>query len=195
MWNPDQPRPHSGDDDAPQEGLPMATLEWVWNSIGIRYGHFFAGKWDGFELAMVKEDWRYQLGGLTDAQLQFGLDNLPVGRPPADVQEFRAICLRAPAETPKLALPAKRGKVEIPPDVRTEFDRLRPHDDDEPLVVRAARESVATLEAKTFLSDVHKGVLSAARRVVARYEAGQKNKREEQGNAVPPATEPAATQR
>jgi hypothetical protein len=172
MWNPDQPAPPSGDEAVPLDGLPMVTLEWVWNSLGVRYGHYFAGKWDGFDLGIVKEDWRYQLARLTDAQLQYGLDNLPVGRPPSDVQEFRRICLQAPEPKPQHpALPRKRGRLEIPPHVRAKFEQLRPREDEEPSNVRAARGTIANLEPRQGLGDVQKAVLAAARRVVARYEA------------------------
>lgn len=196
MWNPDQPSPSSGSEQVPDAGLPSATLEWVWNSIGVRYGHYFAGKWDGFELSIVKEDWRIKLGDLTDRQLQFGLDNLPVGRPPNDCAEFRELCLRAPAPvdtTPKL--PRKRGPVEIPPEVRSEFERLRPREDDEPLHVRGARNTIATLEGRKVLGDVQRDALASARRVVRRYEDAKAKQAKEQGNGVPPATEPAAAER
>jgi hypothetical protein len=193
MWNPDQPRPRSGDEPVPEAGLPSATFEWVWNSIGVRYGHFFAGKWDGFELSIVKEDWRLKLGDLTDRQLQFGLDNLPIGRPPADCGEFRELCLRAPApvsDTPRL--PPKRGKVEIPPEVRSEFERLRPQEDEEPLKVRGARNTIATLEARKVLGDVQREALAAARRVVKRYDDWKASHAQEKRHAVPPSTDPAA---
>lgn len=185
MWNPDQHEQQSDADAAANEGLPPATFEWVWSTLGVRYGHFFAGKWDGFNMDMVKEDWRLKLGRLTDHQLQYGLDHLPEGRPPSDVGEFRSICLRAPAPKPQLALPPKRGPVQIPEATLAKFAQLQPKEDDEPQVVRGARHTIRQLEGRKVVSEVHRESLAAAHRVIRRHEAGLPTD-EEEGNAVPP---------
>ncbi len=190
MWNPDTAAPPSDGEAAPATGLPMATLEWVWSSLGVRYGHFFAAKWDGFKISIVKEDWRYQLGGLSDHQLQYGLDNLPPGQPP-DVGMFRVICLRAPELLPATpALPRKRGPVQVPPHVRNVLANLHKSDpNEEPSPVRAARSRIALLESRPVLGEVQKQALAAARRVVARYDA-----RKADAPKQPPAAAQAASE-
>lgn len=172
----DETPPLSGHE--PDE-IPWATLEWVWSTLGIRYGHYFASKWDGFDIAVVKADWRYALKGLTDRQLQYGIDNLPVGRPPADVGEFRKVCLMAPAPIPQRALPRKRGPVEIPPEVRAQFEKLREEPAEESPRLRWARLFVAQWGEAKGISGIHKQALESARKVIRFHEQEQAREAEQ----------------
>ncbi|TFZ00621.1 hypothetical protein EZ313_19400 [Ramlibacter henchirensis] len=78
------------------------SIERVFNRIALRYGHYFLGRWDGIDLASVLEDWRQQLAGLSDEQLQYGLMHLPPGNPP-DAGLFEQICRQMPQPARDLA--------------------------------------------------------------------------------------------
>jgi hypothetical protein len=71
----------------------------------VRYGHAFLRRWDGLQLADVKDDWARVLEHVPDDMVDFALDNLPE-QPPIATQ-FRDLCARRPApEVPQLPSPS-----------------------------------------------------------------------------------------
>ena len=87
--------------------LPTAWVEKIFDRLTVRYGRDFLGRWEGIPIADVKADWADCLSGLFlhPSSISWALDNLPDSKPPT-VQEFRAICRRAPPpELPRLPEP------------------------------------------------------------------------------------------
>lgn len=160
--------------------LPMATIEWLWSTLGVRYGHNLTAKYEGFEIPVVKEDWRYELASLTDEQLEHGLKNLPPRFPP-DAGEFRRLCeaFTIPRDpTPLPRLPAPRGRMELRPEIRAAVAALlEPTPAGEvPERVKVARRFVAMWDGKQHLSLRQQADLQHFKRVIERW-----------GNAQPDA--------
>lgn len=90
--------------------LPAAWVDRIFERLTLVYGHQFLGRWSGLDLNAVKDDWGRELAGLerNAAAIGYALENLPAGDPP-NVLQFRAICNRRPAETPRLLPPDKDG--------------------------------------------------------------------------------------
>lgn len=76
--------------------LPKNWVEKIFARLLVRYGAAWLRLWDGIPMEAVLEDWANELDGMPGACLSFGLENLPVERPPT-VAQFRAICHSKPA--------------------------------------------------------------------------------------------------
>lgn len=81
-----------------------SLVDLIFAKCALVYGRDFAGRWEGINMAEVKEDWRRELGRfLNDPQaIKYALARLP--EKPPHVLTFRALCLSAPQE------PAERPK-------------------------------------------------------------------------------------
>jgi len=183
-----------------REPLSFRTVETLFEQLTLAYGHAFLGQWEGIDKATVKEDWRYKLAGLSPEQLAFGLDNLQDPRRPPNAQVFRQWCLAMPApagDVPKL--PPKRGRVELPPEIRALWRRVHEEGEKatEPQKVRWARGFVATFGEKKGLSSIHLETLEAARKVLRLHESGEAIPDDlmEQGSAAAPAIAPGSAER
>lgn len=93
--------------------LPRAWVEKLFARFLVRYGVAWTRMWEGIDPEAVMADWSEELGGLQDRPeaLKYALDYLPVDKPPT-VQQFKAICNRAPdaAPPPQLAPPPARAE-------------------------------------------------------------------------------------
>lgn len=157
--------------------LPMKTIEWLWSRLGVRYGHNLTAKFEGFDLGVVKEDWRYELAGISDEQLDYALARLPERFPP-DAGEFKRLCLSAPEvreATPAPRLPAPRGRMDLRPEIRAAVAALLEPTPpgQEPHRVGVARRFVAMWDGKPALSQRQKDDLVHFKRVIERWENSQ----------------------
>lgn len=129
------------------QALPMPWVDSIFARLGVTYGRDFLGRWDGFDLQAIKDDWAEKLAGFTrhpDA-IAYALQHLPVKAP--TVVEFCAIARRAPAApAPRLPAPAAD-----PDRVHAELAKL------------AAVRNGARPDPKDW-----------ARRILARAEAGER---------------------
>jgi len=101
--------------------LPDSWVERLMARIAIRYGSAWIRMWEGIDMAAVKADWAEELGGFQRSpdSLAYGLEHLPPDKPPT-VQQFAAICNRAP--TPGApALPAPKADPAVVAKVLTAF--------------------------------------------------------------------------
>lgn len=101
--------------------LPTAWVERIFNRLNLAYGRDFLGRWEGMPLDAVKADWADCLAGFAqnpDA-IAHALAHLPDSKPPT-AQEFRALCLRAPAKV----LPALPEPLANPQRVAAELAAL-----------------------------------------------------------------------
>ena len=83
--------------------LPIAWVDKIFEKLSLVYGRDFAGRWEGMDLAGVKDDWAHELSGLFThpSAIAHALAHLPDRAP--TVLEFRSICRKAPeAPTPRL---------------------------------------------------------------------------------------------
>lgn len=89
------------------QAMPMPWVDRIFARLGVTYGRDFLGRWEGFDLQAVKDDWAVELAGFAshpDA-IAYALQHLPVKAP--TVVEFRAIARHAPAApAPRLPAPA-----------------------------------------------------------------------------------------
>jgi hypothetical protein len=89
--------------------LPENWVDRIFRKLGATYGQAFLRQYDGVDLADVKANWAHELAVFQQAPdaIAYGLDHLPVDRPPT-VLQFRDCC-RRPTEhatsTLKLPLP------------------------------------------------------------------------------------------
>lgn len=87
--------------------LPAPWVEKIFAKLALAYGRDFLARWEGLEIADVKDDWARELAGFAqhpDA-IAYALAHLPARAP--TVMEFRAIARRAPAApVPRLPAPA-----------------------------------------------------------------------------------------
>lgn len=87
--------------------LPEPWVEKIFRKLSATYGQAFMRQYDGVDLADVKANWAHELGVFQQAPdaIAYGLDHLPVDRPPT-VLQFRDCC-RRPTEhsTSTLRLP------------------------------------------------------------------------------------------
>ncbi len=93
--------------------LPLDWVEAIFRKLVLTYGHAFLSRWDGLDLAAVKDDWARELAGLARSPdaIAWGLAHLPEGRAPT-VLEFRALCVRRPSpNAPQLYAPPAHAHV------------------------------------------------------------------------------------
>ena len=84
--------------------LPAAWVDRLLMRLQVRYGEAWTRQVAGIDPEAVKADWSQVLAGLSLDALDYGVRHLPTDRPP-NAMQFRAVCMRAPAEAPP-ALPA-----------------------------------------------------------------------------------------
>lgn len=104
-----------------QSPLPPAWIESLFARLMTRYGSAWMRMWEGIDPAAVKADWSEELAGFQNRPkaLKYALEYLP-DRPP-NVQQFKAICARAPEPTP----PALPPPVTSPEVVAAALERMR----------------------------------------------------------------------
>lgn len=131
--------------------LPLQAVDRLFDRLTATYGRQFLNMYEGMNSNAIKTIWAHELSGYTQRMndIAWALENLPE-RPP-NVIEFRNLCRKAP--TPEnIPLPAPPAD---PSRVRAELAKLRP------LVAAAANVG-------------SNRNLDWARRIVGRYEGGEK---------------------
>lgn len=99
--------------------LPAAWVDHLFAKLGTRYGVAFTRQYADADPAMVKADWAEVLSGLSGDSIAYGLQHIPVDRPP-NATQFRALCIAKPAsDQPRLEAPKAS-----PDRVRAALDRL-----------------------------------------------------------------------
>lgn len=106
---------------------PLPLIDQIFGKLTIRFGRDFLGRWEGLDIALVKDDWAEELNGLSTASILHALEHLPRERPPT-VDQFRDLCCNAPTPAPK-ALPAPKAD---PERVAAAIERLRVHQNNHP---------------------------------------------------------------
>ncbi|MCK6414734.1 MAG: hypothetical protein L6Q63_04125 [Giesbergeria sp.] len=131
--------------------LPAPWVEKIFAKLALAYGRDFLARWEGLEIADVKDDWARELAGFAqhpDA-IAYALAHLPARAP--TVIEFRAIARQAPAApVPRLPAPAADRAL-----VEAEFAKLAP--------VRSGVSSNGPADHRAW-----------ARRILARADAGER---------------------
>jgi hypothetical protein len=89
----------------------QSLIDLIFIKCSLRYGRDFMGRWEGLDMADVKDDWAHELQGIKPATVAHGLRNLP-DKPPT-VKDFINACkgapevvlvkLDAPAANPEIA--------------------------------------------------------------------------------------------
>lgn len=95
-------------------------IDELFGRLLVRYGADWLRQWQGVDEELVKQDWMHELTGLPIRAIRYGMEHLPVGKPPT-VGQFKALCLNVPPP-PVKALPAPK------PDrkrLAAEFAKLR----------------------------------------------------------------------
>lgn len=85
-----------------------SLVDLIFTKCSLVYGREFLGRWEGLDMADVKNDWRHELGALLDnpQAIRHALLHLPTEKPPT-VLSFRQLCISAPNHfAPKLPPPA-----------------------------------------------------------------------------------------
>lgn len=131
--------------------LQFQAIDRLFERLAATYGRQFLNLYEGLDPGAIKTIWAHELAGFAQRlqDVAWALENLPERAPNAI--EFRNLCRKAPApdNLPLPAPPADPGRV------RAELAKLRP------LVVAAANVG-------------SNRNLDWARRIVGRYEGGEK---------------------
>lgn len=131
--------------------LPLQAVDRLFDRLTATYGRQFLNMYEGMNSNAIKTIWAHELGGYTQrmGDIAWALENLPERAPNAI--EFRNLCRKAPTpdNIPLPAPPADPGRV------RAELAKLRP-------MVAAAASAGANRN------------IEWARRIVGRYEGGEK---------------------
>lgn len=97
-----------------RQPLPRVWVERLFARFSARYGVGWTRMWEGVDPEAVMADWSEELGGFQTRPeaLKYALEYMPVDKPPT-VQQFRALCNRAPepAPPPQLAPPKASATV------------------------------------------------------------------------------------
>lgn len=133
--------------------LPTKAIDRLFERLAATYGASWSRQWADVPLSDVKTAWAHELSGYGSENglkaVAWALENLPERVP--NVIEFRAICRRAPApELPRL------------PEPKADHQRL---------AVELAK--LGDIRAKV-VSESKADHKAWARRIVARYEAGDR---------------------
>lgn len=94
------------------EPLPSGWIDRIFAKLTARFGRDFLSRWEGVELDIVKADWAEELAGLQkrpDA-IVYALENIG-GKPPM-VDDFKALCNRAPVDG-VLRLPSPKASQDV----------------------------------------------------------------------------------
>lgn len=94
-------------------------IELIFRKCGLRYGRDFAGRWEGFDINDVMDDWAHELKGITPESVAYALHNLP-DKPPT-VGDFKKIALNAPSKALERLDPPKAN----PEIVKAALDKAR----------------------------------------------------------------------
>ena len=131
--------------------LPLQAVDRLFDRLTATYGRQFLNMYEGMNSNAIKTIWAHELGGYTQrmGDIAWALENLPERAPNAI--ELRNLCRKAPTpdNIPLPAPPADPGRV------RAELAKLRP-------MVAAAASAGANRN------------IEWARRIVGRYEGGEK---------------------
>lgn len=88
--------------------LPEPWVDRIFDKLAVTYGAAWLRMWEGVETKAVKANWGQELSGFQQqpSAIAYGLENLPLDRPPT-VLQFRELCRRSPpAPAPRLESPA-----------------------------------------------------------------------------------------
>ncbi len=111
--------------------LPAAWVDSLFARMAVRYGTAWTRMWEGLDMAAVKADWAECLAGYAKSpqSIQYGLDHLPVDRPPI-APAFALLCRNAP-EMYRPALPepdaSAERKAEVAALLKQARDRVTGH--------------------------------------------------------------------
>lgn len=85
--------------------LPLPLVDSLFARMLVRYGAGWTRMWEGIAIDAVKADWADQLDRVPEYAILYGLDYLPLDRPPT-ASAFRALCAAAPIPSlPRLTEP------------------------------------------------------------------------------------------
>jgi hypothetical protein len=160
--------------------LPDFLVETLFAQLMLAWGAPFREQYKGLEPATVKAHWAQELAGFYQPEIDPSQDQAPavtwalahLPPKPMNVIEFRRLCGQYLANPPA-ALPAPRGRLELPPEVAEKFQNLRaPRPEEEPAQVRRARDTLSRLENRkaSELSTVHLECMTAAKSLIERWE-------------------------
>ena len=74
--------------------MSSELIDVIFKKCTLRYGRDFTGRWEGLDIADVKDDWEHELKGVKPETVAHGLKNLP-DKPPT-VKDFINACKGAP---------------------------------------------------------------------------------------------------
>lgn len=94
-------------------------IDVIFKKCTLRYGRDFTGRWEGLDMADVKDDWAHELTGIRPESVAYALQNLP-DKPPT-VGDFRKVALNAPVKTLERLDPPKAN----PSLVKAEIAKAR----------------------------------------------------------------------
>ena len=94
-------------------------IDVIFKKCTLRYGRDFTGRWEGLDIADVKDDWVHELKGILPESVAYALQNLP-DKPPT-VGDFKKIALNAPAK-PLERLDPPRANPEV---MRAALEKLK----------------------------------------------------------------------
>jgi hypothetical protein len=98
-------------------------VERLFARLQVRYGNRWTRMWEGINPEAIKADWEETLGALYmrhPEALAYGLEYLPENPPTSG--QFKAICLRAPDNTPRLEAPRSNLNREFMADIRRQLE-------------------------------------------------------------------------
>lgn len=110
--------------------FPAGWVDRIFAKLSVTYGRDFVSRWEGIEVADIKEDWRHELSGFErfPKSIAHALENLP-DKPPT-VLEFRTLCRRAPDDAiPRLEAPAANRELMQAELAKAREILARPKDD------------------------------------------------------------------
>jgi hypothetical protein len=88
----------------------QSLIDLIFTKCNLRYGRDFSSRWEGLDMADVKDDWAHELTGIKPESVAYALKNLPDKAP--TVGEFRKVALNAP-EVPLLRIERPTANPEI----------------------------------------------------------------------------------
>jgi hypothetical protein len=85
----------------PDNALPKAAMDWLFNEMAMSWGNKFSQKWAGLKLEDMKLHWAKRLAGITEMEYRRGVAKMRrMGWPP-DLPEFLNLC--RPDVNPQIA--------------------------------------------------------------------------------------------
>jgi hypothetical protein len=94
-------------------------IDVIFKKCTLRFGREFTGRWEGLDIADVKDDWAHELKGIKPESVAYALQNLP-DKPPT-VGDFKKVALNAPMKPLERLDPPKAN----PEVMRAALERLK----------------------------------------------------------------------